>query len=128
MLRALFQLVVIAGGVALGMSKLDSSTMKRIEDFMREFAGAVGWREATTPHPEAQTVQPGGPVIEGGSRTHQAAISPQVPLKAFYSTTPENCYWEKVIDPSDGRVECSVSDKRRPAFAGRNQPDRMISE
>lgn len=66
MLRALFQLVVIAGGVALGMSKLDSSTMKRIEDSMREFAGAVGWREATTPHPEAQTVQPGGLLSKAG--------------------------------------------------------------
>lgn len=128
MLRALFQLVVIAGGVALGMSKLDSSAMKRIEDSMIEFAGAVGWREATTPHPEAQTVQPGGPVIEGGSHVRQAATPPQIPQKAFYSAPLENCYWEKVIDPSNGHVECSVSDRRSQARISRNQPDRRTSE
>jgi len=114
MLKLILQAALLAGGIALGMSKLDSGAIKRIEDSMSEFAGAVGWREAATvpSHQEVQNTQSGGAVIEAGSQMRQESAPSNVPRKAFFGPPPEGCHWEKVIDPSDGSVRCSIPERR----------------
>lgn len=115
MLRLLLQLAVVAGGVAFGMSKLDSSTMQRIEDAVREMARGAGWSQSPPAPAEPSANTPGGSVMESGSAEHrQAQQQSPVPPKAFYNAPPQECHWEKIIDPEDGTVRCSVP-ARTPA-------------
>lgn len=114
MLRLFLQLAVVAGGIAFGMSKLDSSTMQRIEDAVREMARGAGWGQSPPAPAEPSAIPIGGAAMESGSAEHRQAQQNPVPPKAFYNAPPQECHWEKIIDPEDGTVRCSVP-ARSPA-------------
>lgn len=107
MFRLLLQLALIGGGIAIGASHLDDSAMNRIQEVLRSLGLGRSLTQITDSAPEA----------DEGSKKHRRPASvdeplPESPRRAFYNVPPEGCHWEKVIDPSDGSVRCSIPERR----------------
>lgn len=122
MFRLLLRLGLLAAGIGLVASNLDRQTMREIESTIRDLAAMF-----------RQSGLPGGQAAASGmdraADALQSAAPAQAnvtlergtaPLKAFYNKLPDECHWEKVIDPATGEVSCSVP-KRTAAHDQRHQ-------
>lgn len=115
MLKLILQAVLLAGGIALGISKLDSGAMQHIKDAVRELASGVGLGQYPPARPEPSTIPIGGAAKESAAPEQRRAEQNPIPPKAFYHAPSQECHWEKIIDPEDGSVRCSVPDRRQVA-------------
>lgn len=108
MFRLLLRLGLLAAGIGLVASNLDRQTMREIESTIRDLATMF-----------RQSGLPGGQAAASGmdraadafvtlERGKAAPEEQTAPLKAFYNKLPDECHWEKVIDPATGEVSCSV--------------------
>lgn len=93
-----------------------SAAFRRGEQVARDLLGTTGGamdEEA----PQQQVRQPAqGEAAGNGQPEKKPGGQPQsTHLKAFYNNPPEGCHWEKIIDPEDGSVRCSVPDRRQVA-------------
>lgn len=131
MLKTLVQAAILAAGIGLAVSALDSQTAQKIMSSIREIGmkpnQGDGAHEALSREAPGSDVQRSKdsasltdratsmvqPVTNAQAREERESAKGQAKLKAFYNSPPEDCLWEKVIDPSDGRVECAVKERRR---------------
>lgn len=111
MLKLILQLAVIAGGIAFGLSRRNPGSMQHIEAAVESLARGVGWHQSPPPQPEPPAVSTGSAASTGTPPGNAPRAQDTVPPKAFYNTLPEECHWEKIIDPTDGRVRCSVPER-----------------
>lgn len=121
MFRTLIQLAMITAGAGLLTSQLDQQTLQKIESALRELgstfrqSGLPGDKEA------AAGMEKAADAVRSASSAQASANQENgVPVwgqethpKAFYNKLDEECHWEKVIDPSTGRVSCSVPGQRQ---------------
>ena len=107
MLRLILQLAVVIGGIAWGLSRLDSGTMPSIEAAAGNLAHGVGWSRFPSPRLESPAVSTGGTA----SARNESGAQGTAPPRAFYNTPPEECHWEKIIDPTEGTMQCSIPER-----------------
>lgn len=117
MLRLAMQLGLLAAGIGLAVSHLDSQAVQKIESSIRDLAtmfrrsGLPGGQGAASGMDKAaDAVQSAAPVLANTVSTHgtTAPKDQTAPPKAFYNKLSDECYWDKVIDPASGAVSCSV--------------------
>lgn len=122
MFRLLLRLGLLAAGIGLVASNLDRQTMREIESTIRDLAAM--FRQSGLPGGQAAASR-----MDRAADALQSAAPAQAnvtlergtaPLKAFYNKLPDECHWEKVIDPATGEVSCSVP-KRTAAHDQRHQ-------
>lgn len=108
-------MALLAAVIGFGMSSLDNQTAQQIKSSLSELAGML----KQTGLPESQEAADGIKKAADTNQTAAVAASEQFKgtsptdvqsgsVKAFHNKLPEDCYWEKVIDPSTGQVVCSV--------------------
>lgn len=124
MLRALLQTALLATGIGLAASNLDSQTTQKIASSIRDLFASVRQSEA----PGSQEAASGADRAVDAARlqsasTVQARVARETGMdapegqtahpKAFYNKLAGECQWDKVIDPEDGTVRCSVPERRQ---------------
>lgn len=117
MLRLALQLGLLAAGIGLAASHLDSQTMQKIESSIRDLAvvfrqsGLPGGQGAASGMDKAADALQSAAPAQANVALERGAAAPEeqtAPPKAFYNKLPNECHWEKVIDPASGEVSCSV--------------------
>ncbi len=117
MLRLLLKLGLLAGAVAMGTSKLDNETLRGIETLALDIARSAGFRDfATLDHESpadsaSKVMRTTGSAMDGKGTQEPAkdAAGGDTVLRAFHNRAPKDCFGERIIDPEDGRVRCSVA-------------------
>lgn len=109
MLRALLQTALLATGIGLAASNLDSQTTQKIASSIRDLFASVRQSEAPGSQEAASTVQARVARETGMDAPEGQTAHP----KAFYNKLAGECQWDKVIDPEDGTVRCSVPERRQ---------------
>ncbi|WP_141056633.1 hypothetical protein [Tepidiphilus succinatimandens] len=115
MLRLVLQLGLLAAGIGLAASNLDSQTMQKIASSIRDFAttlrqsGLPGGQEAASGMDKAADAVQSAAPAQANVTLERGEADP--PPKAFYNKLPDECHWEKVIDPASGDVSCSVPER-----------------
>lgn len=124
MLRLALQLGLLAAGIGLAASNLDSQTMQKLESSIRDLASMfrqsglpAGQEAASGMDKAADALQSAAPAqanmaLERGAATNEEQAAPR---KAFHNKLPDDCHWEKVIDPASGTVSCSVPERKTVA-------------
>jgi hypothetical protein len=107
MLRLILPLAAVIGGIAWGLSRLDSGAMQHIEAAVGELARGVGWSQFPPPRLGSPAVSTGGTASAG----NESGARGTAPPRAFYNAPPEECHWEKIIDPTEGTMRCSVPER-----------------
>lgn len=130
MLRTLLQIAMLAAGIGVAASTLDSQTTQKIASSIRDLgmvfrqSEVPGSREAASGMERAADMVQAATVTQARAEREPVRNAPPeghtTHPKAFYNKMPDECHWEKIIDPSDGRVECSVKDRQRQARASSN--------
>ncbi|WP_156509232.1 hypothetical protein [Ralstonia mannitolilytica] len=114
------QLGLLAAGIGLAASNLDSQTLQKIASSIRDLASMfrqsglpAGQEAASGMDKAADALQSAAPAQTNVALEHGAAAPEEqtAPQKAFYNKLPNECYWEKVIDPASGEVSCSVPER-----------------
>lgn len=125
MLRLALQLGLLAAGIGLVTSNMDSQTLQKIASSIRELA--VMFRQSELPGGQemasemdkaADTLQ-SVESVKTDVMSDRGTAAPEeqtAPLKAFYNKLPDECHWEKVIDPASGKVSCSVPERNHSLF------------
>lgn len=90
MLKLILQAVLLAGGIALGMSKLDSGAMQRIKDAVRELASGVGLGQYPPARPEPSTIPIGGAAKESAAPEQRRAEQNPIPPKPSITRLPKS--------------------------------------
>lgn len=104
MFRLLLGLALLAGSVVYGVSHMNDQTIQRVQSLLQE----IGIGTQATPQASAAT----GDQPQGADQRREQPVHISEPLpRAFYGTPPEECAWEKIIDPSDGSVRCALMER-----------------
>jgi len=115
--RLLLKLGLLAAGIGLAASNLDRQTMREIESTIRDLAamfrqsGLPGGQAAASGMDRAADALQSAAPAQANVTLERGEAAPEeqtAPLKAFYNKLPDECHWEKVIDPATGEVSCSV--------------------
>lgn len=123
MFRTLFQLAILAGGMGWAVSHIDSATLREVEDALRDVAGIAKTSGVPGGKEAAKAVEEAAVSIQD-ARADEAKPEKQdgpplgLHVNAFHNKLPEECTWEKIIDPADGRVRCSVPERTASRTAG----------
>ncbi|MEO1767701.1 hypothetical protein [Thiobacter aerophilum] len=127
MLRLVLQLGLLAAGIGLAASNLlDNQTIQTLTSSIRDFAatlrqsGLPGGKEAASGIDKAaDAAQSAAPALAttGQARDTAAPEEQTAPKKAFYNTLPDECYWDKLIDPATGKVSCALPSRAARASA-----------
>lgn len=122
MLRALLQLALLAAGIGLAASNLDSQTTQKIASAIRDLGAAFrqgnipGSQEAASGMDQAADAVQSASIAQARVAREPGRDAPEGQVahpKAFYNKLTNECQWEKVIDPEDGTVRCSVPERRQ---------------
>jgi hypothetical protein len=120
MLRLALQLGLLAAGIGLAVSNLDSQTVQKLQSSIRDLAtmvrqsGLPGGQETESGMDRAaDSLQSAAPAqsnvaLERGAAAHEEQTARP---KAFYNKLQDECHWEKVIDPASREVSCSVPER-----------------
>lgn len=95
------------------MKNIDSTGSKELDQLINKV------KEVLPQELTQKTESPGGPLQTAAKHAptkESTSDNPPTP-KAFYNEIDRECYWEKIIDPSTGRVSCAV-----PRRHGANTP------
>lgn len=120
MLRLALQLGLFAAGIGLVASNLDSQILQKIASSIRDLAVMIrqselprSWEAASGMDKAADALQSAAPAqtIEAQERGTAALDVQTSPLKAFHNKLPDDCLWEKIIDPASGKVSCSILER-----------------
>ncbi|WP_126448266.1 hypothetical protein [Sulfuricystis multivorans] len=120
MLRMLLQLGLLAAGIGLTASSLDSQTLQKVKSSIRDLAtmfrqsGLPGSQEAASGVDKAASAVQSAAHAQTNAAPERGTVAPEEQTahpKAFYNKLPEECHWEKVIDPASGNVSCSVPER-----------------
>jgi hypothetical protein len=104
----------------LAASNLDSQTMQKLESSIRDLASMFRQSGLPAGQEAASGIDKAADALQSAvpARTNMvpergvAAPEEQTePPKAFYNKLPDECQWEKVIDPASGKVSCSVPER-----------------
>ncbi|GLW61528.1 hypothetical protein Hthe01_18770 [Hydrogenophilus thermoluteolus] len=117
MVRLIAQLALVATAIGWAVSNIGNGGIGQIADSIRSMTRALGKSGVPGGEEAASAIEKGMGLQQAAPTAPASYEPPDLPFgerpKAFYNELPKECYWEKVIEPSTGRVECSVPEREK---------------